>query len=107
MLLTRVPVAALCAVIFSGLFSSALSADDLEGSRDLDIVPRLADAEIVDYRPVAELERVYPMGSIRKISGQLRFDGQVSARGNLTSVTYQLPAEHTSDDAFTAARQAL
>ncbi|WP_163031918.1 DUF4892 domain-containing protein, partial [Pseudomonas viridiflava] len=107
MLLTRVPVAALCAVIFSGLFSSALSAADLEGSRDLDIVPRLADAEIVDYRPVAELERVYPMGSIRKISGQLRFDGQVSARGNLTSVTYQLPAEHTSDDAFTAARQAL
>ncbi|POQ06975.1 DUF4892 domain-containing protein [Pseudomonas syringae pv. avii] len=107
MLLTRVPVAALCAVIFSGLFSSALSADDLEGSRDLDIVPRLADAEIVDYRPVTELERVYPMGSIRKISGQLRFDGQVSARGNLTSVTYQLPAEHTSDDAFTAARQAL
>ncbi|EPM81804.1 hypothetical protein A249_30949, partial [Pseudomonas syringae pv. actinidiae ICMP 18804] len=88
MLLTRVPAVALCAVIFSGLFSSVLSAADLEDSRDLDIVPRLADAEIVDFRPAAELERVYPMGSIRKISGQLRFDGQVSARGNLTSVTY-------------------
>ncbi|KAA8693216.1 DUF4892 domain-containing protein [Pseudomonas caricapapayae] len=103
MRLSSVPVAALCVL----LFSAALFAADAPGSRDLEIVPRLPDTEIVDYRPVAELERVYPMGAIRKISGQLRFDGQVSARGNLTSVTYQLPAEHTSDDAFTAAREAL
>ncbi|EGH20835.1 hypothetical protein PSYMO_04728 [Pseudomonas amygdali pv. mori str. 301020] len=89
------------------LFSAVLFAADAPGSRDLEILPRLTDTEIVDYRPAAELERVYPMGSIRKISGQLRFDGQISARGTLTSVTYQLPAEHASDDAFTAAREAL
>jgi len=86
---------------------SVTFAADVAGSRDLDIVPRLTDAEIVDYRPTAEMERIYPMGSIRKISGSLRFDGQVSARGNVTSVTYQLPAEHTSDEAFTVAREAL
>ncbi len=47
------------------------------------------------------------MGSIRQISGQLRFDGQVDARGNVTSVTYELPPEHSATQAFTAAREAL
>jgi len=88
-------------------FSTFSHADDVAGSQDLASVPRLPDAEIVDYRPSAELERVYPMGSIRKISGQLRFDGQVSARGNVTAITYQIPSEHTSDEAFTDARKAL
>jgi len=103
MRLSSVPVVALCV----SMFSAVVGAADVQGSRDLEIVPRVTDSEIVDYRPVTELERIYPMGSIRKISGQLRFDGQVSARGNLTAVTYQLPAEHSSDDAFTAAREAL
>lgn len=88
-------------------FSPLLFAADLPGSQDLPIVPRMADAQIVDYRPAAGLERIYPLGSIRKISGQLRFDGQVSARGNVTSVTYELPPEHSSNEAFTAAREAL
>lgn len=101
--LTRALGLALCA----SLLSTAVSAADVPGSSDLEIVPRLTDSEIVDYRPATELERIYPMGSIRKISGQLRFDGQVSARGNVTGVTYQLPAERTSYEAFTAAREAL
>lgn len=88
-------------------FSPLLFAADVPGSQDLPIVPRMADAQIVDYRPAVELERIYPLGSIRKISGQLRFDGQVSARGNATSVTYELPPEHSAIDAFTAAREAL
>ena len=88
-------------------FSPLLFAADVPGSQDLPIVPRMVDARIVDYRPATELERIYPLGSIRKISGQLRFDGQVSARGNVTSVTYELPSEHSSIEAFTAAREAL
>lgn len=89
------------------LSSPALWAADVPDSQDLAIVPRLADAEIVDYRPPVDVERIYPLGSVRKISGQLRFDGQVSARGKLTSVTYQLPVEHSADEAFTLAREAL
>jgi hypothetical protein len=98
---------ALGCAFYVSAFSLNVCAADVPGSRDLEFVPRLTDAEIVDYRPVSELERIYPMGSIRKISGQLRFDGQVSARGNVTGVTYQMPAERTSDEAFTAAREAL
>jgi hypothetical protein len=88
-------------------FSPLSFAADVPGSQDLPIVPRLSDAQIVDYRPPIELERIYPLGSIRKISGQLRFDGQVNARGSATSVTYELPPEHASIEAFTAAREAL
>jgi hypothetical protein len=88
-------------------FSPLLFAADVPGSQDLPIVPRTVDAQIVDYRPPVEIERIYPLGSIRKISGQLRFDGQVNARGNVTSVTYELPPEHSATQAFTAAREAL
>jgi hypothetical protein len=88
-------------------FSPLLFAADVPGSQDLPIVPRTVDAQIVDYRPSVEIERIYPLGSIRKISGQLRFDGQVNARGNVTSVTYELPPEHSATQAFTAAREAL
>lgn len=87
--------------------ASVSQAADVAGSQDFSIVPRPTDAEIIDYKPGAELERIYPMGSIRKISGQLRFDGQVAARGNAASVTYQLPPERSADEAFTAAREAL
>ncbi|WP_419708941.1 DUF4892 domain-containing protein [Pseudomonas sp. NFX224] len=88
-------------------FSPLLFAADIPGSQDLPIVPRMVDAQIVDYRPAVELERIYPLGSIRKISGQLRFDGQVSARGTATSVTYELPPEQSATQAFTSAREAL
>lgn len=94
-------------ILCCSLSSPALLAADVPGSQDLAIVPRLADAEIVDYRAPVELERIYPLGSVRKISGQLRFDGQVSAHGQVTSVTYQLPVEHSADEAFTLAREAL
>ena len=48
-------------------FSSLSFAADVPGSQDLPIVPRMTDAQIVDYRPSAELERIYPLGSIRKL----------------------------------------
>lgn len=92
-----------------GLFciSTLSQAADLSGSHDLSIVPRLPDAQIVDYRPEVELDRIYPLGAIRRISGRLRFDAQVASRGTLTSVTYLLPPERTSNQAFTVAREAL
>ncbi|MCI1736820.1 MAG: DUF4892 domain-containing protein [Pseudomonas veronii] len=42
------------------------------GSQDLPRRGRQVDAQIIDYRPAEEKERIYPMGAIRKISGQLR-----------------------------------
>lgn len=80
------------------LGSSTLLAGDLP-------VPQ--DAKVVDERPATEQERVYPLGSLRKISGQLRVEGQVEGRGQVSSKTYELPRERSANQAFTAAREAL
>ncbi|MFK3800237.1 MULTISPECIES: DUF4892 domain-containing protein [unclassified Pseudomonas] len=90
----------------TGYATTGLAAD-VAGSQDFSNLPRPTDAEIVDYKPAANLERIFPMGSIRKISGQLRFDGQVASRGTASAVTYQLPPERSADEAFTAAREAF
>ncbi len=92
-----------------GLFLIAVQAQaaDVAGSHDLDILPRMANAEIVDFRETADLERILPQGSIRRISGDLRFEQQLSTRGRQVSLTYELPAEHTSEQAFTQARRTL
>jgi hypothetical protein len=87
--------------------SPLVFAADLPGSQDLPSVARQVDAQIVDYRPTEEKERIYPMGAIRKISGKLRYDGQATARGQVTAITYELPAEHSSSTAFKATREAL
>lgn len=87
--------------------AATVSAADLPGSHDLDILPRFPRAEIVDFRDVDNQERIYPLGSIRRISGTLRYERQVDSQGPLRSVTYELPPEHSSGQAFNAARDAL
>ncbi|MBN2991799.1 DUF4892 domain-containing protein [Pseudomonas cedrina subsp. fulgida] len=89
------------------LLSPLVFAADVPGSQDLPAVARQVDSQIVDYRPAEEKERIYPMGAIRKISGQLRYEGQATARGQVTAITYELPAEHSASAAFTATREAL
>ncbi len=98
---------ALASALGLACFSCALLAADVPGSHDLPPVPRLPDAQIVNYRAPTELERIYPQSSIRKISNRLRSDGQVTARGQMTSVTYELAPERTATEAFTVAREAL
>ena len=41
--------------------SPLVFAADLPGSQDLPSVARQVDAQIVDYRPAEEKERIYPM----------------------------------------------
>ncbi|KQB52116.1 hypothetical protein AQS70_04105 [Pseudomonas endophytica] len=87
--------------------SSWAWAADVPGSHDLQGIPRLADAQIVDYSVKPDIERIYPMGRLRKISGRLRFEEQVTSRGQTMAITYELPAEHSGFEALTAAREAL
>ncbi|WP_312935731.1 DUF4892 domain-containing protein [Pseudomonas sp.] len=70
-------------------------------------LPVPQDATVVDQRPAVEQERVYPMGPLRKISGRLRVDDKVEARGQVSSLTYELPVERSAREAFTQAREAL
>ncbi|WP_462402831.1 DUF4892 domain-containing protein [Pseudomonas sp. Marseille-QA0332] len=70
-------------------------------------LPAPVDARVVDERPATTQERVYPMGPLRKISGRLRMDDKVESRGQVSSITYELPQERTAREAFTEAREAL
>lgn len=89
------------------LGSFSVYAADVPDSRDLDILPRIARAEIVDYEQSANRERTYPQGAISRISGRLRMEGEVRSVGQLTTITYQLPAGHSSQEAFSEARSTL
>lgn len=72
-----------------------------------DALPVPVDAKVVDQRPAVVQERIYPLGGLRKISNQLRMDGKIESRGQVSSFTYELPSERGANDAFTAAREAL
>ena len=82
-------------------------AADTPGSEDLELLPRYPQAQIVDFQQTAVNERIYPLDSVRRISGRLRMAEQVSASGGLTSITYLLPDNHSGIDAFSEARKAL
>ncbi len=89
------------------LWTGLAAAADVAGSQDLSVLPRFARSEIVDFSQTSGQERVFPAGSIRRISGQLRMEAQVATLGQLTALTYALPAEHSSSEAFDAARASL
>lgn len=96
------------ALIAMGLLlagSSALA--DVAGSRDLETLPRYPGSQIVSFKDVAAQERIYPQGSIRRISGRLRYESEISVAGQLTSLTYELPSNHTSAEVFAVARETL
>lgn len=80
---------------------------DVPGSGDLEILPRFARAEIVDYRVEDNVERIYPQSALRRISGRLRVDAEIDVVGRLSALTYELPVGHSSGDAFAQARAAL
>lgn len=70
-------------------------------------LPAPQDAKVVDERPAVEQERIYPLGPLRKIGNRLRVENKVESRGQVSSVTYELPPERTAREAFTSAREAL
>jgi len=83
------------------------AAADAPGSRDFDWLPRYPQAQIAAFNEQHVPERIYPLDSIRRISGRLRMSGQVSAGGELTAITYLLPENHTEIEAFERARSRI
>lgn len=89
------------------LLAAASVQADVAGSRDLEVLPRYPGSQIVSFKEVAAQERIYPQGPIRRISGRLRYESEVAASGRFTSLTYELPRNHSSGEVFMAAREAL
>lgn len=94
-------------IVALAMFASVASAADLPGSWDLEALPRYPQAQIVGFKDERVPERIYPLDSIRRISGRLRMSSQISSGGQLTAITYRLPDVHTGIDAFERARNRL
>lgn len=88
------------------LGAGVASAADLAGSRDLEVLARVPEARIVDFRERTG-ERAYPLGALRRLSGRLHFEREVAVNGQLTTVTYELPARHGAFEAFGNAHEQL
>jgi len=89
------------------LLGCVASAADLPGSTDLEGLTRFPQAQIVGFKQDSDVERIYPLDSIRRISGKLRMSDQVNATGDLLAITYQLPDHHSGIEAFSQAREQL
>lgn len=68
---------------------------------------RPAQGRLLEQRGPQVAERLYPLGSLRRIGSSLRMEARVEQQGSLASMTWELPAEHSAADAFKAARDAL
>lgn len=93
--------------IIAGLCSSVAVAADVPGSSDLEVLPRFPASQIVTYKQDAQVERIYPQGSIRRISGRLRYEREILVQGDHQALTYLLPDTHSADQVFTDARERL
>lgn len=89
------------------LCSAGVLAADVPGSRDLEVLPRFPASHIVAFREAPDIERIYPQGSIRRISGRLRYEREILVQGRHSAVTYELPRTHSADQVFNASREAL
>jgi hypothetical protein len=91
-------------LLLSSLVSTATAAE-------LDLGPLAAlepqDGLLLDHRPAAAGERLYPLGPLRRIGGTLRMEDRLQVHGTLTSSTWELPPERNAREAFKVARQAL
>lgn len=94
-------------LLVAGLCSSAVLAADIAGSRDLETLPRFPASQIVAFQDNPEFERIYPQGSIRRISGRLRYEREILVQGRHSSVTYELPRTHSAAQVFSQARETL
>jgi len=96
-----------CAFGLTLLLAATVACADVAGSRDLEVLPRFAGSKIVSFQESPALERIYPQGAIRRISGSLRYEREVAGTGQLTRVTYELPATHSANEVFAKARESL
>ncbi len=70
-------------------------------------LPPLQNARVINASQQEAVEKIYPLGSVRRISGRLRYTGEVLLHGQQSVLTVQLAPTHTAGDAFMAARDYL
>lgn len=70
-------------------------------------LPALVDARQLESLEQTEVEKIYPLGSVRRISGNLRFSDEIILSGERHASTWQLSPVHPADTAFAQSREYL
>lgn len=102
-MITRIRL--LCGAWFMLAAGQLLAADT--GLDAIQQLPALVDARTLEQNSQLAVEKIYPLGSVRRISGQLRFSDELTVRGDRHYVTWQLSPVHMADAAFTQSREQL
>ncbi|MFF7708394.1 DUF4892 domain-containing protein [Pseudomonas sp. NPDC007930] len=108
-----IALAVKCARCIAHLGRAALAlgvlavAGAVQAAQPLEALLPQADGQVLEQRPAQAAERLYPLGALRKISGQLRMEGRVLAQGTVSSITYELPPERSVASTFAQAREGL
>ena len=90
--------------VVAGLYADSNRASPLETVAGL---PALVDARQLGHSQQLAVEKIYPLGSVRRISGQLRFSAELTISGERNLTTWQLSPVHTADAAFAQVREHL
>lgn len=88
-----------CTWLVAALFSSAVAQAQVE---QLEAFTGATELEQAEY-PLAE--QVYPAGSVRRISGNLRYSAELRGVGSKTTQTWQIAGLHSAERAFAEVRQ--
>lgn len=102
-MITRIRL--LCGALFV-VYAGQLSAAGT-GLETISQLSALVDARTLEQNNQTAIEKIYPLGSVRRISGQLRFSDELTVRGDRHYATWQLSPVHMADAAFTQSRELL
>lgn len=67
----------------------------------------LHDAKVITQKQQDGVEKIYPQGSVSRISGRMRYGQEVLVRGSVDVLTVQLAEPHEALAAFDASRALL
>lgn len=93
--------------VVTALLASLSSMAAADTFAELLALESLRDAKVITQEQQANLEKIYPQGSVRRISGKMRYSGEVLVRGTVEVLTVQLAPTHEALDAFTGSREML
>ncbi len=99
----RIRAVLAAAMVLAGLPLGAAGAEQAH----FNTLSALTDARLLDSSVQPDVEKMYPLGSVSRISGQLRFGDEIRARGQRQAHSWQLSPLHSAATAFTEAREQL
>ena len=93
--------------VLAALLLPALAPAQEQLLQQLQALPQLQTARVMEKNSRSSQEKIYPLGSVRRISGRLRYTDEVLLRGDQHWLTLQLAPTQDVAEAFSAVRHSL